>query len=173
MKDNRLRRVLKAVARANYGLNTVVYRAVRRWRGEAPYALSGECRRCARCCEAPAIQVSRAVWYLPMLRRIFLGWQRHVNGFELAGHDIGQRAFVFRCSHFDWTTRSCDSYDSRPAMCRDYPRMLLHQPNPEMLPGCGYRPVARNASRLRAALAPLPLSPEQREKLAKGLHLQD
>jgi hypothetical protein len=42
-----------------------------------------------------------------------------------------------------------------------------------MLPGCGYRPVARNASRLRAALAPLPLSPEQREKLAKGLHLQD
>jgi hypothetical protein len=172
MKDNGLRRALKGVARANYGLNALVYRAVRRWRGQAPYLLGGECRRCARCCEAPAIQVGRAVWYLPTLRRMFLAWQRHVNGFELVARDVAHRAFVFRCTHFDWGTRSCDSYDSRPGMCRDYPRALLYQPNPEMLPGCGYRPLARNAAGLRAALAPLPLTPEQRDKLEKGLRLE-
>ena len=171
MKDGRLRRALKRVARANYELNALVYRAVLRRRGQAPYLLGGECRRCARCCEAPAIQVGRAVWYLPTLRRLFLAWQRRVNGFELVGRDVSQRAFVFRCTHFDWATRSCDSYDSRPGMCRDYPRALLYQPYPEMMPGCGYRPVARNAERLRTALAQLPLTSDQREKVEKGLRL--
>jgi hypothetical protein len=103
---------------------------------------------------------------------MFLAWQGHVNGFELVARDVAHRAFVFRCTHFDWGTRSCDSYDSRPGMCRDYPRALLYQPNPEMLPGCGYRPLARNAAGLRAALAPLPLTPEQRDKLEKGLRLE-
>jgi Fe-S-cluster containining protein len=172
VKDGPLRRGVKRLARANYGLNALVYRAVRRWRGEAPYLLGGDCRRCARCCEAPAVQVSRAVWYLPTLRQAFLAWQRHVNGFELVGRDVAHRTFVFRCTHFDRGTRSCDSYDSRPGMCRDYPRALLYQPNPEMLPGCGYRPLARNAARLRTALAPLPLTAEQREKLEEGLHLR-
>jgi hypothetical protein len=56
-------------------------------------------------------------------------------------------------------------------MCRDYPRNLLWQPSPEMLPGCGYRATPPNAPGLRASLSRLPLSPGQREKLRQGLRL--
>jgi hypothetical protein len=56
-------------------------------------------------------------------------------------------------------------------MCRDYPRALLHQANPRLLPGCGYRPIARNAAALRRALAERRLSDEQRERLHRELHL--
>jgi len=94
-----------------------------------------------------------------------------VNGFELVSHDARRRTFVFRCTHFDWTMRSCDSYDSRPGMCRDYPRFLLWQANPELLPGCGYRAIAPNAPGLGASLAELDLTPEQRKKLRRGLRL--
>ena len=81
------------------------------------------------------------------------------------------RSFVFRCTHFDPATRSCDSYDSRPGICRDYPRLLLWQPNPELLPGCGYRARPPNADGLKAALARVELTPDQRAKLEKGLRL--
>jgi Fe-S-cluster containining protein len=110
---------------------------------------------------------------LPLVRRAFLWWQRRVNGFELAGTDADDRAFVFRCTHFDPAVRSCDSYDSRPGMCRDYPRLLLWQPNPEILPGCGYRASPPNAEGLRAALERAELTCEQREKLRRGLRLDD
>jgi hypothetical protein len=172
VKDGPLRRGVKRLARANYGLNALVYRAVRRWRGEAPYLLGGDCRRCARCCEAPAIQVHAAVWYLPLLRAAFLWWQERVNGFVRTGAEAASRTFVFRCTHFDAETRACDSYDSRPGMCRDYPRLLLWQVEPDFLPGCGYRAVAPNAARLQALLRDRPLTPEQREKLRRGLHLE-
>jgi hypothetical protein len=107
------------------------------------------------------------------LCRVFLAWQRRVNGFELVGEDSASRTFVFRCRHFDRETRSCDSYSSRPGMCRDYPRLLLWQSEPELLPGCGYRAVAPNAARLRERLAHLSLTPEQREKLERSLYLRD
>jgi hypothetical protein len=133
--------------------------------------LGGECRRCARCCEAPAIQVGFLTWYLPTARRLFLWWQKVVNGFELTEIDRRARVFVFNCTHFDWKTRSCDSYASRPGMCRDYPRALLYQPGPELLPGCGYRAVARNAGRLLQILEERQLSAEQKERLERDLHL--
>jgi Fe-S-cluster containining protein len=171
VRDGPLRRALKRVALLNFQINIALQRAWQRRSGGLPYRLGGDCRRCARCCEAPGIQVGRLVWYLPALRAAFLWWQRAVNGFELTGRDPAQRVFVFRCSHFDWATRTCDSYTSRPGICRDYPRALLAQPNPELLPGCGYRPVAMNADRLAAALARQALTPEQREKLRKELFL--
>ena len=137
-----------------------------------PFRLAGDCRRCARCCEAPAIQVGWPTFYLPTLRRLFLAWQERVNGFVLVGRDRMERTFIFRCTHFDVATRSCDSYDSRPGICRDYPRALLAQPDPQLLPGCGYRPVAADVG-LRRHLATIPLSPEVRAKLFKDLHLED
>src|SRR5215813_14607857 len=124
MRDGPLRRGLKRLALANFVVNVHATRAWRRLRGERPHRLGGDCRRCARCCEAPAIQAGRLTWYLPSLRRVFLAWQRRVNGFELTEADRGSRTFVFRCTHFDAATRSCDSYASRPGMCRDYPRAL-------------------------------------------------
>ena len=163
---------MKRVARWRFAIDLSLTRAVRRARGDRPYLLGGECQRCARCCEAPAIQVGRAVWHVPMLRRSFLWWQRRVNGFVLTGRDMGARVFVFECTHFDRATRACDSYDSRPGMCRDYPRALLYQPNPEMLPGCGYRPVARNAEALLRALQEASVAGDRLERLKKDLHLE-
>jgi len=57
-------------------------------------------------------------------------------------------------------------------MCRDYPRVLLQQANPEFLPGCGYRPVAPNAERLVRSLERASVTREQRERLRKDLHLE-
>lgn len=117
------------------------------------------------------MSVGRLVWSLPYAQQVFLAWQRRVNGFELVRREAQGRTLVFRCTHYDRATRSCDSYDSRPGMCRDYPRLLLWQPVPEFLPGCGYRPVTPNADGLKESLEKLDLTPEQREKLDKGLRL--
>jgi Fe-S-cluster containining protein len=172
MQDGALRRTVKAVARLAFFLNVRADRGLRRLRGERAFLLGGACQRCAACCEAPAIRVHALVWLAPRLRRSFLWWQEKVNGFELVGARSRERTFVFRCTHFDPGTRSCDSYSSRPGMCRDYPRALLQQASPELLPGCGYRPLARNATRLRQALLDQPLTDEQRARLGRGLFLE-
>ena len=173
MKDGAGRRVVKAVALAGFRANLAVWRAWRRLRGDRPYRLGGSCHLCAQCCEAPAIRVGRLVWFLPTQRRLFLWWQRAVNGFELVSTERASRVFVFRCTHFDTVTRRCDSYSSRPGMCRDYPGAILDQAHPEMFAGCGYYPIAPNAEGLSLALRRLPLSAEQSEKLRRGLHLRD
>ena len=110
-------------------------------------------------------------WYFPTLRRLFLWWQRKVNGFVLVDRITGHRVFIFRCTHFDEETRSCTCYESRPGLCRDYPRVLLFQPNPEFLPGCGCRPVDVTAPKLLAELESQSLEPEQMAKLKKELYL--
>jgi hypothetical protein len=171
MRDRAVRKSLKAVARALFRLNVRLDRRLRRLRGERPHLLAGACQRCARCCEAPAVRANAVVWHVPTLRSAFLWWQESVNGFELAEAVAGDRLFVFRCTHFDWTTRSCDSYASRPGMCRDYPRALLFQPSPELLPGCGYRALPPNAAGLRRSLEAQGLAPGQLERLKKDLHL--
>ena len=165
-------RAVKAVALAAFTANLGLWRAWRRLRGDRPYRLGGSCNLCAQCCEAPAIKVGRLVWFLPWLRGSFLRWQSVVNGFDLAGRDLGQRVFIFRCTHFDAVTRRCDSYQSRPGMCRDYPRVLLDQPHPEMLPGCGYRPIAPRAEGLLRELRRRPLTVDQEARLRRGLHLE-
>lgn len=135
------------------------------------FDLGGSCQKCARCCEAPAISVLWVVKSFRSLRTMFLAWQKHVNRFHLVREDKALGAFVFRCEHFDRRTRRCDSYETRPGICRDYPRRLMYQPDPEMLDGCGYRPVAFGASRLMSALRKQNLSEEQMAKLKKGLFL--
>jgi len=172
MKDGALRRTLKAVARGAFFLNVWTDRGRRRLLGQRPYLLGGACQRCAACCEAPAVRVHALVWLAPTLRRFFLWWQEKVNGFVLVEARRRERTFVFRCTHFDRTTRSCDSYSSRPGICRDYPRALLYQTHPDLLPGCGYRPLARNAAELRQALRDRPLTDEQRARLRRGLFLE-
>lgn len=172
MKDGLARCSIKALARAAFSLNLWVDRGLRRARGEQPFLLGGSCERCARCCEAPGIRVHSVLLLSPLLRRLFLWWQEGVNGFVLAETRPRERTFVFRCTHFDAASRSCDSYGSRPGMCRDYPRAQLFQPQPAMLAGCGYRPVARNAARVLRVLQDQTLSDEQRARLSRELHLQ-
>lgn len=172
MRDNFPRRVLKRLALAVFEFDLAFERKWKPNREKPLFDLGGSCRRCAGCCEAPAISVFWPVRRFRSLRAIFLGWQKHVNRFHLVRDDKLLQAFVFRCEHFDRKTRSCDSYDTRPGLCRDYPRRLMYLPNPEMLEGCGYKPIALGASRMMNALKRQNLTPEQMEKLKKGLFLE-
>ena len=171
MTDGRTRRALKRAALFFFRVDVAIHRALERMRGRDAFVLGGDCRRCGACCEAPAIRVGWVAWYLPLLRRAFLAWQGRVNGFVLVARDLRAKTFAFRCTHFDATTRRCDSYESRPGMCRDYPRLLLYQPHPELLPECGYRPIRRDGKRVLRVLDAQPMSDAQRARLQKDLFL--
>lgn len=169
MKDGPIRRCVKRI-----GLGVYIVRLwLHRQQADIRYELGGACGRCAKCCEAPGIQVGKLVWYLPLARRVFLWWHKTVNGFELVETYREDKGFIFKCTHFDPANRSCDSYDSRPGMCRDYPRVLLEQANPEFIEGCGYKAVAKNRDKLVQILNEQSLSPEQLAKLRKELYLDD
>jgi hypothetical protein len=172
MRDGLLLRAVKRVALWQHVADLQMHRGLARLSGERPWTLAGRCLRSAQCCEAPALEAGRVMWSMPMLRRLFLAWQRRVNGFDLTHVDADAGLFVFRCRHFDWTSRSCDSYDSRPGVCRDYPRNLMWQVNPQLHLRCGYRALPPNAAGLRSAIDTLDLTPEQREKLRRGLRLE-
>ena len=172
MRDGPVRAAVKWIARVRFAADLRAVRALRRRRNGPAFDLGGECRRCAACCEAPAIRANAAVWHLRSARGAFLWWQKVVNGFELVEARRTERTFVFRCTHFDPRTRLCDSYDTRPGLCRDYPRALLDQPAPEFLPGCGYRAIAPGALRLIAVLDRQPLTDERRARLKRDLRLE-
>lgn len=173
MKDGALRRSIKFAARVITAANLHGTRALWRLRGERPYKLGGSCEKCAACCESPSIQVGRLTWHLPTMRRLFLWYHRVVNGFILKDRDPRQRVFVFECTHFDRTTRRCDSYSSRPLMCRDYPRALLWGPNPRFLTGCGYRAVSCNAAAMIEALRAEGIEGDRLEELKDRMHLRE
>ena len=172
MQDGSTRRAVKRGFRALFALEVrgrrVVHRVLRRDR----YLLGGSCRGAAKCCEEPSLQVGRIVWYLPTVRRLFLWWQRVVNGFELVRAERRARAFVFRCTHFDREQRRCDSYDSRPGVCRDYPRFLLERPWPDLFTECGHKAVAKDGQALLEVLERQPMSEEQRIALKRRLFLE-
>lgn len=169
MKDGPIRRGVKRVGLALYNVRLWLHRS----QADIRYDLGGECVRCAKCCEAPGIQVGKLTWYLPMARRVFLWWHETVNGFELVEARRSEKAFIFKCTHFDEESRSCDSYETRPGMCRDYPRVLLEQANPEFFESCGYKPLARNRDELVQILDSQSLTAEQRSKLRKELYLEE
>ena len=111
-------------------------------------------------------------WFFPRTRRLFLGWQRLVNGFELVEADARSRTFSFRCTHFDPVTRLCDSYSSRPGMCRDYPRVHLDAAWPELFERCGYRPRAIDRQGMLAEVDATGLDPDARAALRRRLYLE-
>ena len=172
MKDGFFRRTIKRISRWNYMLNLGAYRRWRRFRGDQFYMLAGDCRKCAKCCEEPSIAVGRVLWYLPIIRSWFIWWQRVVNGFVLKRKVREGFVFVFDCTHFDRETRLCDSCDSRPAMCRDYPRLLLQDSDPDFFPECGFRPRHPRAQEMLDELKSQGLSEEKRKELARKLFLR-
>jgi hypothetical protein len=173
VRDGPVRTAIKRAALAVYDFRLRVHRARARENGDIRYELGGACALCAKCCEAPAIQVSFVTWHFPLIRRLFLLWHRHVNGFELVSKDRKDRCLVFRCTHFDLESRRCDSYDTRPGMCRDYPRLFLEQANPELFDTCGFKPVALARGRLLTTLEDTDLTSGQLEKLKKELYLEE
>ncbi len=169
MNDGRLRRSVKRLGLGVYHVRLWLHRS----QADVRYELGGECVGCAKCCEQPGIQVGNLIWYFPFARQIFLWWHDKVNGFALIEARREDKAFIFKCTHFDTSTKRCDSYDSRPGMCRDYPHPLLEQANPEFFDGCGFRPVARDREQLVQILESQSLTPEQLAKLKKELYLEE
>lgn len=170
MRDAPWRVVLKRAARA---LKTIDLAFTRRVQGRPRYRLRGTCNGCGRCCETPSIAVSRFTWFVPTARRVFLWWQRVVNGFVLLERDARFRVFVFRCTHFDPVTKQCDSYASRPLMCRDYPTLLTWEAVPRLFPECSYQVQDRNAAQLTAALEAAGLTGEKLAEVKQKLFLED
>lgn len=168
MRDGRFKGALKRRLAAAYLVDVEKRRA----RGGTPWVLQGECRGCASCCEAPSIVVGTFVYFAPAVRHLFIWWQRVINGFELVRAEREARAFVFRCTHFDPLTRRCDSYDTRPGMCRDYPRMLLEQADPEFFSSCGHRAVAKNGEEMLASLREAGVDGERLVQISRKLRLR-
>jgi Fe-S-cluster containining protein len=173
MRDGPIRTTIKLVALLRFAVDLGVTRLIRRLSGESVFVLRGACRYCGGCCETPMIQTGRLLFYLPTCRWLFLTWHRLVNQLEYLGSDPAASTHVFRCGHRDPETRRCDSYATRPGMCRDYPRLLLDSLDPRLLDCCGFRVVDRRAKRLKRSLAELGLSAEQQAKLEQRLHLRD
>ncbi|MCP4872351.1 MAG: YkgJ family cysteine cluster protein [Proteobacteria bacterium] len=171
MRDGPIRRSVKALVRGWFALETRRARWVLKLRGEPRYRLEGTCEGCGRCCEKPSIRVGFATFHFPLMRWLFLSWQRRVNGFDFLESERS-RVLVFRCTHFDPATKLCDSYGSRPAMCRDYPRMLLYQPWPELFEECTHRVVSIGDQKLREALDEAALGAEKRAGLERRLRLR-
>lgn len=168
MQDNWTRRAVKRIARIRYAVDLEI---TRRLRGRRRFRLEGTCNRCGKCCRTPTIQVFPLILYMKHIRRLILAWHRVINGFRLLREDRKSRVLIFRCTHWDPKTGLCDSYESRPGMCRDYPRILLESPQPEFFDTCGYYPVLNNAARMRRALENLGLPEERLSELERDLHL--
>ena len=160
-------RAIKAFARAWF----IVALKVRRREVFKRWVLAGECNQCAVCCERPSMMVDWAIWNVKPIRRLFLWWQRAVNGFELVAEEQ-PRTFAFRCHYFDTQKRVCTSYESRPGMCRDYPRLLLEQSDPTFYKECGYRAVASNSKSLLRIVERSPLSDAERAEMKRKLRLE-
>jgi len=169
MRDGPIRRWVKGCARVAQALDLGLTRLWARRRGEPFFALEGTCRACGACCVEPVVELPALLARLRSWRWALAAWHRCVNGFSLLRVERHGRLLVFTCGHLDPRSRRCDSYASRPLMCRDYPRALLHQVQPEPLPGCGHRFTWRRAADLERALAEQRLPPERLAELRRKL----
>ncbi len=171
MKDGIVRKIIKRIALVGYTIDLQGTRAIQRRNGEPFYKLCGSCNNCGGGCKSPMIQVFPLFYYLRSYRWIIKMWHKLINGFEYIGEDRRNKTFTFRCTHWDPETKLCDSYDSRPGMCRDYPRPLLYSYRPEFLKECSFYAVDKNAGRMVDALKELDLPEEKLNDIKDKLHL--
>jgi len=173
VRDGPLRRAVKALALFRYQADLAFTRFIMRLQGRSRFRLVGSCQGCGRCCEKPSMPVGVLVFRLRSCRWLFLRWHELVNGFEFVAEDREERIFEFRCRHFDPETRRCDSYESRPGMCRDYPRNLLDATRPALFSECGFRALDQAAQGLRSALEAEEFDDAQRRELYEQLYLEE
>ena len=171
MRDGPVRQTVKLIARTCNRIDLRVTRKLRPSTGRLRYRLAGTCNGCGQCCESPMIKPIRVVAALQFATVVFLWWQRVVNGFAWVRTDHKKGIFVFNCTHYDPETKLCDSYQSRPGMCRDYPQVLFDAPIPRFLPDCSYYAVDRRAAGFKALLEGHQIPSEKREKLYRDLNL--
>lgn len=173
MKDDLGRRFLKRIARFCYTFDLKTTRFIWKAKGEPKFELKGYCNGCGICCESPMIQTNPIFFHLKSVRWMILTWHRVVNGFEYVGENKRFHTFSFRCTHWDSETKLCDSYESRPGLCRDYPRNLTYTVDPQFFEQCSYYAVHKNAARLRKSLENQKLPPEKLAEIYEKLHLKE
>ena len=173
MTDGTIRKTIKRIALVCYSIDLKSTRAIQALRGEPLYRLHGFCNQCGACCQSPMIPIFPALFFIKSFHWLIRAWHRWVNGFEFIGEDRKNKILIFRCTHWDPHTKLCDSYDTRPGMCRDYPRNLVYSTDPNFLNQCSYYAVDKNAECMRAVLEDLNLPPEKLEALKQKLHVRD
>ncbi len=162
-----LKRIVRLLWSVDRGLRRVL-RLGKRWRY---WKLEGACNGCGSCCTEPSIHVGLITWHFFLARWLFVAWQARVNGLEYVGQAEEGHDLLFRCAHYQAASRQCDSYATRPSMCRDYPRGLLDQAWPELFPECGHRVRPRKAEALRDRIDSTALSPEAKAELYRKLRI--
>jgi len=172
MRDGPLKITVKLFARLCYQADLKFTRWIKTFSGEPYFRLTGACNQCGQCCRTPAITVHPVVLYLPLIKRAVIAWHRIINGFELIDAERQTGLLVFRCTHWDDTSGQCDSYASRPGICRDYPTNLVYTPDPELFDTCGFRVVLKNAEKMSRALDEAGLSAETLAYLKTNLHVE-
>jgi Fe-S-cluster containining protein len=172
MKDGCVRKTIKFVVRMRYGIDVAPTRKIKTARGEQFYNLAGSCKCCGMCCETPVIQVYRLLFYFESVRWALKTWHWLINGFEFVNEDRRGKCLISRCTHLDPVTHQCDSYDSRPGMCRDYPQNQLDFSNPQFIDGCVFQAVLKKSEKMTAPLESLDLPPETLQTLKQQLHLE-
>jgi len=170
MKDGLFRRFIKKIALLSHSIDLAI---TRRSLGPPPYILKGECNGCGACCVNPTIHLYPPFFYVRSIRWMYITWHRVINGFKLVEENRKDKTLVFECTHYDPTTKLCDSYDSRPGMCRDYPKNMVYLPNPEFFEECSYTAEYRYAQGMREALEKTGLSEEKLKELKKKLHIEE
>ena len=171
MIDDSAKRIFKRIVWWRYAIDLWITRKILKFRGEEAYHLRGACNSCGRCCEYPSIQMNEWSYHIGFIRHQVIRWQERINGFKLFKQNKSVATLIFTCSHFDPVTRRCDSYASRPGMCRDYPMNQIYSVNPHFFPECGFYAVDKRSESFRAALEKTGLEPEKLEELYRKLHL--
>ena len=166
-------RIFKRILWWRYAADLWITRRILKFRGEERYYLRGKCNHCGRCCEYPSVQMNEFAYHVEIYRRMVIRWHRTVNGFKLFKQHKHEATLTFTCLHYDPMTRRCDSYSSRPGMCRDYPMNQIYSVNPHFFPECGFYAVDKRAGSFRAALEKTDLPPEKLEELYRKLHLEE
>lgn len=69
-------------------------------------------------------------------------WSYFFNKMRLIGCFIDDGYLLFTCEHLTKDNK-CDYYFWRPFLCREYPRGFSYFIKPAVLPGCGYKFVAK------------------------------
>jgi Fe-S-cluster containining protein len=172
MRDNFAQKWIKNTIRIYYLGSLWLNRKNLKKKGLPHYQLTGKCEGCGKCCENPGIQVGFLVTYFETCRKVYIFWQKKINGFIFQKQDKENQVLYFTCNHFDKKTRLCDSYDSRPGMCRDYPRNLLYASIPDFFKECGYRPIDKNAEKFKIALDKVDIDETKKKKIKDKLFLE-
>ena len=174
MRDGPIRTTIKALVRWRYLTDLKITRKILQLKGEgALYKLQGKCNGCGACCKSPMIQIHPWLFYFKSIRKATILWHEQINGFNYIGDNRKEKYLIFKCTHYQEETGQCDSYHSRPGLCRDYPNNLIYEPRPALLPECSYQIVDPNQQAIRESFKDLDLTEEQLSKLKKEFYIDE